>query len=156
MKLSDYFVTDAVRMDLKSTDRNGVIKELVGSLVEVGSISAEDQGAVCKAIIQRERQGTTGFGKGVAVPHAKHAGVKKMISTVGRSVNGVDFSALDRAPVYIVMLLLSPADQPDEHLASMECIFRYLQRDNFRRFIRQAETEKEIGELIREADDSSE
>ncbi|KKK85128.1 hypothetical protein LCGC14_2776440, partial [marine sediment metagenome] len=51
--------------------------------------------------------------------------------------------------VNIVMLLLSPADQPDEHLASMECIFRYLQRDNFRRFIRQAETEKEIGELIR-------
>ena len=156
MKLSDYFVTDAVRLDLKSTDRNGVIKELVGSLVEAGSISAEDQDAVCKAIIQRERQGTTGFGKGVAVPHAKHVGIKKMISTVGRSVNGVDFAALDRAPVYIVMLLLSPADQPDEHLASMECIFRYLQRDNFRRFIRQAETEKEIGELIREADDSSE
>lgn len=156
MKLSDSFVIDAVRLDLKSTDRNGVIKELVGSLVESGSISAENQEAVCRAIIQRERQGTTGFGKGVAVPHAKHAGVKKMISTMGRSVNGVDFSALDRAPVYIVLLLLSPADQPDEHLASMECIFRYLQRDNFRRFIRQAETEKEIGELIREADDSSE
>jgi mannitol/fructose-specific phosphotransferase system IIA component (Ntr-type) len=155
MKLSDYFVTDAISLDLKATDRNGVIKELVGALVEAGSISAEDQDAVCRAIIQREKQGTTGFGKGVAVPHAKHAGVKKMISTVGRSVNGVDFAALDRAPVFIVMLLLSPADQPDEHLASMECIFRYLQRDNFRRFIRQAESREEIRELIREADDSS-
>lgn len=155
MKLSDYFVMDAVNLDLKATDRNGVIKELVGALVEAGSISAENQDAVCRAIIQREKQGTTGFGKGVAVPHAKHAGVKKMICTVGRSVNGVDFAALDRAPVYIVMLLLSPADQPDEHLASMECIFRYLQRDNFRRFVRQAESPEEVGELIREADDSS-
>ena len=156
MRLSDHFVVDAVVLDLTSTDRNGVIKELVHSLVEAGSIAAKEEEAVCRAIIQREKQGTTGFGKGVAVPHAKHPGINKMIATIGRSINGVDFAALDRAPVYVVTLLLSPADKPDDHLASMECIFRYLQRDNFRRFVRQAETKEEIGELVREADDSAE
>ena len=149
------FVEDAVVTNLQATDRNGVIRELVASLVEVGSIDAEHQEAIARAVIQRENQGSTGFGKGVAVPHVKHSAVTSIVSTIGRSVAGVDFAALDRAPVYLVVLLLSPADKPDDHLAAMETVFKYLQRDNFRRFLRQAETEKEIGELIKEADETS-
>jgi mannitol/fructose-specific phosphotransferase system IIA component (Ntr-type) len=76
-----------------------------------------------------------------------------MAGTIGRSGQGVDFAALDRAPVYTVFLLLSPANKPEEHLAAMEKVFRYLQRENFRRFLRQADTQAAIVELIREADD---
>jgi nitrogen PTS system EIIA component len=155
MNLCDCFVKEAVVVDLKATDRNGVIRELVTSLVEAGQIDSNDQDALARSIIQRENQGSTGFGKGVAVPHVKHAAVRSMIATIGRSVGGVDFAALDRAPVYIVVMLLSPADQPDEHLAAMETVFRYLQRDNFRRFLRQAETQDEIADLIKEADEAS-
>ena len=103
--------------------------------------------------MQRENQGSTGFGKGVAVPHAKHAAVKKMVATIGRSSAGVDFAALDRAPVYSVVLLLSPQDHPDGHLQAMETIFRHLQRDNFRKFLRQAETAEQIYELVKEAEE---
>jgi mannitol/fructose-specific phosphotransferase system IIA component (Ntr-type) len=66
----------------------------------------------------------------------------------------VDFAALDRAPVYTVVLLMSPANAPEDHLAAMERIFRYLQRENFRRFLRQADSREAIIELLREADDS--
>jgi mannitol/fructose-specific phosphotransferase system IIA component (Ntr-type) len=114
----------------------------------------EDQAeAIAKAVIQRENQGSTGFGKGVAVPHVKHPAIKNICATIGRSSSGVDFAALDRSPVYIVVLLLSPPDNPDQHLASMENIFRHLQRDNFRRFLRQASTKEEIEDLIKEADE---
>lgn len=155
MKLGDFFSKEAIIPELKASDRNGVIRELVASLGEAGGLDPDQAAAVAKAVIQRENQGSTGFGKGVAVPHAKHAGVKRMIATVGRSDTGVDFSALDREPVYIVMLLLSPPENPDGHLAAMEGIFKHLQRDNFRRFLRQSETAEEIADLIEEADASA-
>jgi nitrogen PTS system EIIA component len=153
MKLSDFIVEEAVVAELKATDRNGVIREMVNSLASHVSLDEEASASVAKAVIQRENQGSTGFGKGVAVPHVKHPSIPKIAATIGRSSAGVDFAALDRAPVYIVVLLLSPPDNPDQHLASMENIFRHLQRDNFRRFLRQASTKEEINELIREADE---
>lgn len=152
MKLGDFFSKEAVVPELKATDRNGVIRELVAALQSAGALEPDQIEQVARAVIQRENQGSTGFGKGVAVPHAKHAGVKRMIATVGRTGTGVDFAALDRAPVYIVMLLLSPLGSPDGHLAAMESIFKHLQRDNFRRFLRQSETSQEIADLIEEAD----
>lgn len=152
MKMLDFVVRDAVIADLRSTDRNGVIREMVTALVSAGALNDDDSEAVFRAVSERERQGSTGFGKGVAVPHVKHARVPRMMAAIGRSSAGVDFAALDRAPVYTVVLLLSPPEKPDEHLQAMESIFRHLQRDNFRRFLKQAETTQAILELIEEAD----
>ena len=153
MRLSDLVHASSVVPELKATDRNGVIRELIQSLADNGAIAQEYVGIVARATIARENQGSTGFGKGVAVPHVKHQRVEKMIATIGRSTHGVDFAALDRAPVYTIVMLLSPASAPEEHLAAMERIFRYLQRDSFRRFLRQAETREAIIELVEEADE---
>ena len=130
-----------------------MIRELIQSLANHGAVSQEHVETIARAVIARENKGTTGFGKGVAVPHEKLPCVTKMTATIGRSAYGVDFAALDRAPVYTIVMLLSPASAPEEHLAAMERIFRYLQRENFRRFLRQAETREAIVELIKEADD---
>lgn len=153
MKLAELIHQESVVAELSATDRNGVIRELIQSLADHGAIPADQVEAVARAAIARENQGSTGFGKGVAVPHVKHAGVTKMTATIGRSSHGVDFAALDRAPVYIVFLLVSPADQPEQHLAAMERIFRHLQRESFRRFLRQADTKQAILDLITEADE---
>ena len=153
MRLSELIVADSIVPELASSDRNGVIRELVTSLTTALGMSEDDAAAIAKSVITRENQGSTGFGKGVAVPHVKHPAVTRIAATIGRSSAGVDFAALDRAPVYIVVLLLSPPDKPDQHLASMENIFRHLQRDNFRRFLRQAPGKPEIIDLIREADE---
>lgn len=152
MKFADFVCFEAIVADLSSKDRDGVIKELVQALVDQKKIKSADVDAVVKTILTRERQGSTGFGKGVSVPHAKHEGVTKMIATIGQSREGVDFAALDRAPVYSIFLLLSPTDQPEQHLAAMEKIFRHLQQDQFRSFLRQAETRQAIADLINEAD----
>lgn len=153
MKLADLIHAPSVVSELKATDRNGVIRELIQSLADHDAVDSAHIEAIARATIARENQGSTGFGKGVAVPHVKHDSIKKMTATIGRSSHGVDFAALDRGPVYAVVLLLSPASAPEEHLAAMERIFRYLQRENFRRFLRQAETHEAIVELIGEADE---
>ena len=153
MRLSDLIHAPSVVARLKATDRNGVIRELIKSLADHGAIRQEHVETIARATIGRENQGSTGFGKGVAVPHVKHQCVEKMTATIGRSSHGVDFAALDRAPVYTIVMLMSPASAPDEHLAAMEKIFRYLQRESFRRFLRQAEERETIVELIEEADD---
>lgn len=152
MKLIDFVVADAIVPELTSTQRDDVIRELVDSLVSAGALPANVADDIVKEIVAREKEGSTGFGKGIAVPHVKTTRIKKMVATIGVSHRGIDFKALDKAPVFSVVLLLSPKDQNDDHLQAMEKIFSNLQNDNFRRFLRQATSRKDIEELIHEAD----
>lgn len=152
MKLSDFIVSKAVVPQLNSTDRDEVINELLDALVAAGACDAAIRDELVKLILDREKRGSTGFGKGVAVPHVKHDKIKKMAAAIGVSQKGVDFNALDKAPVYSIVLLLSPVNKPDDHLQAMENIFSNLQKDTFRRFLRQSTTVDEIRDLIQEAD----
>ncbi|HEX8522825.1 MAG TPA: PTS sugar transporter subunit IIA [Tepidisphaeraceae bacterium] len=152
MKLKDFIVPQAVVAELAATDRDGVLRELVSSLAAAGALAQESVDDVVAALMKREQNGSTGFGKGVAVPHVKHPAVKKMAGTVGRSTGGIDFAALDHQPVYSVVLLLSPENQPQQHLQAMNIIFTNLQKDMFRRFLRQSGTREAINELLDEAD----
>ena len=88
----------------------------------------------------------------MAVPHVKHPKIRKMAAGIGISQKGVDFNALDKATVYSIVLLLSPKDKPDEHLQAMENIFSNLQKDTFRKFLRQADSKQDVLDLIQEAD----
>ena len=152
MKLSEFVLTQAIIPQLKGTERDDGIKELVDALIQGGAAPAGMRDTLIGMIIDREKKGSTGFGKGVAVPHVKHVKIKKMAAAIGVSQKGVDFNALDKEPVYSVMLLLSPQDKPDEHLQAMENIFSHLQKDTFRRFLRQASTTQDVQDLLEEAD----
>ena len=152
MKLSDFVISEAIIPQLKSTERDDVIGELVDALVAAGAATKSLRAELIKSIADREKKGSTGFGKGVAVPHVKHEKLKKMAAAIGISPQGVDFNALDTAPVYSIVLLLSPMNSPDEHLQAMENIFSNLQKDTFRRFLRQAGSAEDVLELIQEAD----
>ena len=152
MKLREFIISDAIVPELAADDRDGAIRELVTALSTAGSLPADDVDDIVAALIKREQNGSTGFGKGVAVPHVKHAKVSKMVGTVGRSAAGLDFSALDHQPVYSIVLLLSPENQPQHHLQAMNIVFSNLQKDMFRRFLRQADTKEGILDLLDEAD----
>ncbi len=154
MKLSDIMVSEAVIPELKATSRNEAIQELIRSLADAEALTPEQAREAEKAVLAREGQATTGIGKGVALPHAKLKGIDMPIGTIGRSSDGIDFSALDSKPVYSVILLLSNPDNPDEHLQAMEAVFKHVQRDMFRKFLRQSETREAIMDLIREADEA--
>lgn len=152
MKLKEFIVTSAIVPELKAADRDGAIRELVESLARAGGVPDTAVDEVVAALVKREQNGSTGFGKGVAVPHCKHAKVKKMVGTIGRSVSGIDFAALDHQPVYSIVLLLSPENQPQQHLQAMNIVFSNLQKDMFRRFLRQSTTQDSISDLLDEAD----
>ena len=152
MKLSEFIVSEAVIANLQATDRDGAIRELVTSLSKSGALPDTAVNDVVAALVKREQNGSTGFGKGVAVPHCKHPQVKRMAGTVGRSEAGIDFAALDHQPVYSVVLLLSPENQPKQHLDAMNIVFTNLQQDMFRKFLRQSTTREAIVDLLDEAD----
>ena len=155
MKLADIVVTDAIRAKMQATTRNEAIRELVEALAEAGAIPKKNVATIAKSVIAREVQATTGIGKGISLPHTKIKGLKSPIATFGGVSDGLDFSSLDSQPVYSVILLLSNPDNPDEHLQAMETIFRHVQRDMFRKFLRQAETNEAVIDLIQEADEMS-
>lgn len=152
MKLTEIVVESAVTPALVATERNGVLNEIVDTLVASGELDAGIRDEIVAKLLDRETKGSTGFGRGVAVPHAKHPAVKKLIAAIGMSERGVDFASLDKQPVFSVVLLLSPQDQPEEHLQAMEVIFKNLSKENFRRFLRQAGTVEEVMTLLEEAD----
>lgn len=154
MRFADFVCFDAVLPQLESSDRDGIIRELVTALAKAGKIPGAKAKAIAAAVIDRENEASTGIGKGVAVPHVKHSCVDDVMAAVGCIDEGVDFSSLDKQPAYSVILLLSPADNADRHLEAMESIFKNLQKDDFRRFLKQARTFEQIKETILDADEN--
>ena len=156
MKLLALVRPNCIVAELAGTDRNGVIRELVQVLGDAKLLQASAVDGIVRSIVTRERtRGTTGFGKGVAVPHAKVEGLGQIVAAIGRSSAGVDFASLDGQPVHIVFLIVSPADQADEHLRAMDLIFRHLQQERFRKFLRQLDTAERIYDLLKEADEKA-
>lgn len=152
MKLCEIVVQGAIVADLQSAERDAAVAELVSALVGAGAASESIRDEILQAILERERRGSTGFGKGVAVPHVKHPAVSSMRAAIGISASGIDFNALDKQRVYTIFLLLSPADKPEDHLQAMEVIFKNLSQDRFRRFLRQAGSADEVWGVLSDAD----
>jgi len=152
MKFADFMCFEAVVPQLEAVERDGVIAELVCALDKAGQLGKGNADEIMRAVIKRENEASTGMGKGVAVPHVKHSAVKKVVASIGQSSKGIDFCSLDKQPVYSVVLLISPVDKPEEHLQAMEIVFRHLQQEKFRKFLRQFQTREQIEDLFREAD----
>ncbi len=152
MKLTEIIQPDSIRSDLEAVDRDGVIAEMIDMLVSSGAAPAEIRDELLAKILDRERKSSTGFGYGVAVPHIKHPKISKLTAGIGLSERGIDFESRDKLPVYTVVMLLTPADQPEDHLQAMETIFKNLSKETFRRAMRQTQSNEEILTLLDDAD----
>lgn len=154
MKFSDFINPTAIRADLKADGKQGIIRELVECLTEAGQIKPNDREDIVAAILKREELGSTGIGRGVAVPHTKHPSVDKLVGTVGVSIDGVDFDSLDGEKVQLFFLLVSPPERPGDHLRALENISRQLRDDTFCRFLKQSKSAHDIQQLLEEADNN--
>lgn len=153
MKFSDFVCFDATVPELQAGDRDGVIAELVSALDEAGKLGKNNCQQITAEMIERENEASTGLGKGVAMPHIKHEAVTDVVAAIGQSSAGIDFFALDKQPVYSVILVISPVDNPDRHLQAMASVFKHLQKEKFRRFLRMCRSAEQIKELLIEADE---
>jgi len=154
MKFADFILLDAIRTEIQAVDKEGVIREMTQSLLEVGGIKGDEYEGIVKAIIRREELGSTGIGYGIAVPHTKHPSVDRLVGTVAISSSGIDFDSLDGEKVYLFFMLVSPPDRPGEHLRALEHITRQLRDETFCRFLKQSKTREDIKQLLEEADDN--
>jgi fructose-specific phosphotransferase system IIA component len=154
MKFADFICYEAIRAKLNAENKEGVIREMTQALLEAGRIPNGELESIVKAIMKREELGSTGIGRGVAVPHTKHPSVNRLVGTVAVSQGGVDFDSLDGEKVQLFFLLISPPDRPGDHLRALENISRQLRNDTFCKFLKQAKSAEEIKQLLDEADNN--
>ena len=155
MNLTDFVHADAIIPDLKADSKEAAIREMVASLKSAKHIAAGDEDSIVTAILKREELGSTGIGRGIAVPHTKNPSVSELTATIAISKSGVDFDSLDGEAVHILFLLVSPPDKPGEHLRALETVARQLRDDDFCNFLKQSEDAESIVELLKEADEKS-
>lgn len=159
MKLKTLVVASAIYPGLKARKRDEALAELLDAFLaaapadaQLGSGLAAQRDALLKALIRREKRGSTGFGHGVAVPHVKLPGNGAPRAAIGLSEAGIEFGALDRAPVFSMFMLFSGEDNATGHLEAMESIFGSLSSERFRSFLRQARRVEDVLTLLDEAD----
>jgi fructose-specific phosphotransferase system IIA component len=154
MKFVDFVSSKAICTDVGSEDKESVIRTMVSALRKVDKIAEDQYDSIVEAILKREELGSTGIGRGVAVPHTKHPSVNELVSAVAVSREGVDFDSLDGEKVHLLFLLISPPDRPGDHLRALENISRQLRDDTFCSFLKQCKEPKEVWQLLEEADNN--
>lgn len=130
MKLGDLLDKELVLPTLSARTKTAVLAELVG--VMAGREGGLDEKAALNVLLEREKLGTTGIGDGIAIPHGKMDDLSDILVAVGRSVEGVDFEALDHKPCHIFFLVLAPEQVAGMHLRVLAHISRLLKDEQFR------------------------
>jgi len=122
--------SDAVLPDLKAIHKSDALREIVESLAHSGTIAEGDIDSIVDTLLRREELGSTGIGEGVALPHTKHPAVRREVGTIAWSATGVDFDSLDGKPVHLMVVLLSPIDQPSDHIRALAKVAAFLRPRN--------------------------
>lgn len=146
MRIYDLLNESVVKVGLESIDKEECFEEMIDLLVRDGRIT--DRAAALNAIIEREGQGTTGIGNGVAIPHGKHESITQLVAALGVSQEGIEFDAADNEPAHLVFMLLAKINEPGQHIQALAEISRLLLVPGFYRKIIEAGTAREIIEII--------
>ena len=150
MKILDALPKEAILVDLKAVDKEGVLGELVMPIAEIAGIERED---LVKVLMERERLGSTGIGEGIGIPHGKIRGLESLILGFGRSQKGVDFDSMDGMPAHIFFLLITPENSTGLHLKLLARISRILKNDPFKEKLLHATSRDEIYSIIKEEEE---
>lgn len=153
MKISDG-VTDLIREDLiipelSSKAKKDVLAELAGFLAAREGL---DRGDIERVLAERERQGSTAVGEGIAIPHGKLNAAGKLIACLGRSRRGIDFGSADGSPTYFFVALVVPERSAGAHLKALARISRLFMDKAFRARLLAAETAGEMREVLAKAE----
>jgi len=153
MKIMDFLSKKAIVMDIKSSKKEDVMKELVDALINAGEVEKRHRNKLVDALMARESLGSTAIGQGIAIPHAKADCVEKLVAAFGISKKGVDFDSLDGEPAHIFFLLVAPQDSAGPHLKALARISRLLKDKYFRDSLRNSPDDKAIVKIISQEDE---
>ena len=142
MKIQDVLNKNVMLFDLQATDKEGVINEMVQSLVDNGVVTDFD--TFKAGIMNREAQTSTGLGDGIAMPHSKNEAVKEATVLFAKSNKGVDYASLDGQPTDLFFMIAAPEGANDTHLAALAELSKYLMKPGFADKLRQASTTDQV------------
>ena len=142
MKIQDVLNKNVMLFDLQATDKEGVINEMVQSLVDNGVVT--DFETFKTGIMNREAQTSTGLGDGIAMPHSKNEAVKEATVLFAKSNKGVDYASLDGQPTDLFFMIAAPEGANDTHLAALAELSKYLMKPGFADKLRQASTPEQV------------
>jgi mannitol/fructose-specific phosphotransferase system IIA component (Ntr-type) len=144
MKLANLLSADQIILDMKEVEHWPAITELVEHLVSTGQLPEELKDEALTALLAREDQVSTGIGSGVAIPHAFSDELEDVIAVFGRSKAGIDFEAIDNAPVHFIVLFIVPRKNYQLHLRTLAAIAKMFTNSEVRRKLGAAQTRDEI------------
>ncbi len=155
MKISDFITRKTIIPQLRAKNKRQAVAELVKAIQkEVKSPKFQVQ-EITSTILEREKLGSTGIGRGIAVPHTKTSIVKQVVGAFGRSVEGVDFAAIDGEKVHLFFLILSSEAVSDSHHKALAAVMQVIRKPNIGNFLKNAKTVKEIEEIFKEAEETT-
>jgi PTS system nitrogen regulatory IIA component len=150
LKITDFLDAAMIIPDLKGRDKAAVLEEMAKLMASHYQFT--DAQRLLEVLLARERVCSTGIGEGVAIPHGKVPGVKRVFGAFGRSPEGIDFQAQDRGPTHLFFLLVAPEDSTSDHLKALARVSRLLQDAEFRARLMEGKTREEILNAIKEKD----
>ncbi len=150
MSLASLLTSEQIIPEMKATERWPAIVELIDLLVSQSRIALASRGGILAALKQREETMSTGIGFGIAIPHASSEDVTEVVAAFGRSTQGIEFDALDNAPVKFVVLFIVPKNQFQTHLRTLASIAKFLNDRAVRENLASAGTPEEILAIFQE------
>jgi fructose-specific phosphotransferase system IIA component len=150
MRILELLSPSCVRVPLHSTQKQEILDELVDLLTENGL--CPDAASVKRAVWERETQRSTGIGEGLAIPHGKCAALPGLVLAIGKPAQPIEFGSIDKKPVQMVILLVSPPDKKDEHIQALGKISKIMTSAEFRQRAYAAQSPMELYALFREAE----
>jgi PTS system nitrogen regulatory IIA component len=150
MKIMDIIDIDLINADLKARNKREVLGELAGMVAKKEGM---DIGTLVPVLEEREKLGSTGIGDGIAIPHGKLRGLKKLVASFGRSEKGVDFESIDGKPAHLFFLLMAPENTAGMHLKALARISRLLKDTKFRGRLMESKTIQEVYRALQEEDE---
>src|SRR3954454_15225573 len=151
MSFGDLLSADQIIPEMKATERWPTIVELIDLLVQLGKIKAEGRESILASLKQREETMSTGSGFGIAIPHCSSDRIDDVVAAFGRSSAGIEFDALDNAPVKFVVLFIVPKNQFQTHLRTLASIAKFLNDRGTRDRLAGAKSTEEILSIFRES-----
>lgn len=148
--LTDLLTPDRIRVPLASSDKPGVLRELVQLLADLSGAPFEP---LLNAVLEREAVLSTGIGHGIAIPHAKSSAVDQLWLVCGSSREGIAFDALDGQPVRLFFLLLGPDSAAGQHVKALSRIARLVRGDTVREALLCAESPEAFHQILVEAEE---
>jgi mannitol/fructose-specific phosphotransferase system IIA component (Ntr-type) len=153
MSFGDLLSAEQIIPEMEATERWPAIVELIDLLVKLGIIKPPDRESILASLKQREETMSTGIGFGIAIPHCSSDRLEEVVAAFGRSSRGIEFDALDNAPVKFVVLFIVPKNQFQTHLRTLASIAKFLNDRSVREKLGTAKSREDILAIFRERTD---